>query len=257
MVTFAFPSFFRVTVCTLLFPIVTLPNAKDDVLQLSSGADATAFPLKETVSGVAEALVTTETPPDKVPTALGAYVTSNVAFIPAAIVTGKVAPVIATPAAVALALEMVMVDSVSFDTVTDCDAVPPTATDPKVMEAGARETVPVPVPGAVEAAALVELVTPVQPKKGRVSKIRMAREATLTAFRGAEPVCFARLAARVNGPFMFVFFIAAIVICVAAGQLLTRRSFEGQGGTCTLAQVRREAAGCALVSCAARRIGLP
>lgn len=54
---------------------------------------------------------------------------------------GSVTPVIVMPAAVALAFVIVRPDVPLFDMVTDCEAVLPSGTEPKLMEAGATEIV--------------------------------------------------------------------------------------------------------------------
>ena len=51
---------------------------------------------------------------------------------------------IVMPAAVALAFVIVRLEAPPFDTVTDWEAMPPSGTDPKLMEAGATEIVAAP-----------------------------------------------------------------------------------------------------------------
>lgn len=55
--------------------------------------------------------------------------------------SGRATPVIVMPAAVALAFVIVRLEAPLFVIVTDCDAVPPSGTEPKLMAAGATEIV--------------------------------------------------------------------------------------------------------------------
>lgn len=140
MVTSEFPALVKVTDKELVLPTVTFPKFKLGTLEVSSVVAAIAVPLKVTVLGVLEALVLTETSPDKAPGVLGLNTTSKVDCFPAGITSGSVAPETDTPAAVLPALEMVTLDAVPLEIVIDWETLPPTATLPKLMDAGATET---------------------------------------------------------------------------------------------------------------------
>ncbi len=84
-------------------------------------------------------LLITETAPETAPTTLGENTILIVDWLPAAMVIGKAAPIIVNPLAAVLACVTVRSDPPPFDKVTDCETVPPIATDPNVMEAGNAE----------------------------------------------------------------------------------------------------------------------
>jgi hypothetical protein len=65
--TLVFPAFVRTTFNPLLFPVDTLPKFKLDVLVTRNAEAAIPIPLKETVLGDLETLLTTETLADKTP----------------------------------------------------------------------------------------------------------------------------------------------------------------------------------------------
>jgi hypothetical protein len=174
-----FPAFVSVTLNMLLFPIATFPKLKLDAVDVSSAVAPIPVPLKETMLGEVETSLMTETSPASAPAAFGEKTTSNVACFPASIVRGSEMPLIATPVAVVLACVTVRLDPPGFDIVTDCDAVLPTATDPKLTDAGNTEIVA--VPGVVgefdDVAALGVEAKPVQPEKNGIAKSGSARTA--------------------------------------------------------------------------------
>jgi len=240
-----------VTLKVLVFPRATFPKFKLEALTVRSDVAAVAVPLRETVFAVLERLLTTATWPLSAPAVFGVKTTLNEACAPASITTGNEAPVIVTPAAVALACVRVRLEPPPFFTVTDWEAVLPTGTVPKLRDAGATE---------IEAGAAVlwlfvavfaEPVKPVHPEVERVAKIRSARKATDEAFFQVESVCVAIFPAALNRSIAVVFCMNAILIrggggtYCSAGQLKGRRWIrEVQGGTCTDAQVRKIPAGC-------------
>lgn len=117
--TLELPAFVRMMLITLLFPIVTFPKFKLDVLEVSNAVAAIPIPLKETMLGELETLLVTETLPDNAPATFGENTTSNVNCFPASIVRGNEMPLIATPAAVVLAFVTIRFDAPPFDIVTD------------------------------------------------------------------------------------------------------------------------------------------
>ena len=187
MVTFEFPALVSVTPSMLLFPIATEPKFKVEVDIVSSALAAIPVPLTVTMSGVAEASLTIETPPESAPADLGANITSREARLPGAIVSGNETPVTVTPAAVALALLIVMLVGPSFVMVTDWDAVEPSGTEPNLIAVGATD---------IEAALVVPCwlleetfgapVTPMQPETAVSEQIKRMRAARDITFRPAE-----------------------------------------------------------------------
>jgi hypothetical protein len=119
IVTLELPALVSVTLCTLLAPAVTFPKLRLAALELSSVAAVTPVPLTETVLGVLEAVLMTDTLPLTTPAAFGANTTVNVDCFPGATVMGSVAPVIENPLAVVLAWLTVRADPPGLDTVTD------------------------------------------------------------------------------------------------------------------------------------------
>jgi hypothetical protein len=82
--------------------------------------------------------------------------------------------VIATPAADALAFVIVRSEVPLLETVTDCEAVPPSGTEPKLMDAGATEIVAtLDVLGCSEEV-FDALVMPVHPEIERTKRKRKA-----------------------------------------------------------------------------------
>ena len=88
-------------------------------LELSSAAAATPVPLTETVLGVLEASLMTETLPLTAPAALGANTIVNVDCLPGATVMGSLTPVMENPLAVVLACVTLSAAPPGLDTVTD------------------------------------------------------------------------------------------------------------------------------------------
>ncbi len=164
-----------------------------------------AVPLKETALGEVETSLITETLPDKAPAVFGEKMMLNVACFPAPIVKGSGMSVIVTPAAVVLACVIVRFDPPPFDIVTDCEAVPPKATEPKLTDAGATEIVAAPDALCVFCvfdAVLGALVIPVQPEMDRIVKSRKTRTATGIALRSIKCACVAYFAAPPKYSFM-------------------------------------------------------
>jgi hypothetical protein len=163
-VTFEFPTFVNLTVKALFFPTTTLPKFKEGTLADRTAVDAIPIPLRETELGMMEALLAMETWPARVPAAFGEKMTFNMACFPASITSGRVTPVIVTPAAEAAACVIVRLEVPPLEMVTDCDAVLPSGTEPKLMEAGATEIeATLDVLGGSEEVFVVP-VTPVHPE---------------------------------------------------------------------------------------------
>ena len=113
------PALVSVTLCELLVLAVTLPKLRLGALELSSAAAATPVPLTETVPGVLEASLMTETLPLTAPAALGANTIVNVDCLPGATVMGSLTPVMENPLAVVLACVTLSAAPPGLDTVTD------------------------------------------------------------------------------------------------------------------------------------------
>ena len=226
-----FPAFVSVTLNTLLFPIATFPKLKLDAVDVSSAVAPIPVPLKETVLGETETSLMTDTSPVSAPAAFGEKITSNVACFPAPSVKGSEMPVIATPVALVLACVTVRLDPPAFDMVTDWDAVLPTATDPKLTDAGATEIVAAPgVAGEFgDDAALGAEAKPVQPERNGIAKSGSASAAAKNFFRPAIRICDAPFPARSNHVFLRECFIAAIVVCGTPSGLLSQWPFKVQG----------------------------
>lgn len=163
IVIFELPAFVRVTLRVLLFPRATVPKFKPGALEVSSAVAAVAVPLRETVFGVPEALLKTEISPDRAPAVFGENTTSKVDCFPAARVRGSEIPEMVMPAAVVLAWVMVMFDSLSLDTVTDCEAFDPRLTKPNLIDDGSTEMAPDPDVFPLPEPGLDALVSPMQP----------------------------------------------------------------------------------------------
>lgn len=213
MVTFEFPTFVRFTVKALAFPITTLPKFKLGTLAERTAVDAIPIPLSETVLGVLEALLMIETLAANVPAAFGAKMTSKVDCFPASITRGSVTPVIVTPAAVASACVIVRLEVPPLVIVTDCDAVLPSATEPKLMEAGATEIVAtLDVLGCGEEV-FGAPVMPVHPEVERTKRRRKAAAVEKIALFPRALKCVAYFfAPHING-LALMFFISAICGC--------------------------------------------
>jgi hypothetical protein len=108
-VTLEFPAFVSVTFRELLLPTFTFPKAKLLVLELRIKVAATPVPESGIKRGDVALLFVSETEPLTAPGALGAKVTLNVVFPPAAIFVGTASPLIVNPVPEAEAREIVNV----------------------------------------------------------------------------------------------------------------------------------------------------
>jgi hypothetical protein len=235
-----------VTLKALLFPRDTFPKLRLEALVLRSAVDAIPVPLKETVAGELEMSLITETLPDKVPAVFGEKTTLNVAFFPASMVSGSAIPETVTPAAVELACVTVRFDPPSFDTVTDCEALSPTATEPNLIASGATDIVAAVGVGAGcwTDEVLGAPAIPVHPDMERMAKNRATRAAAGIDFLPAEFAGVARSPAPLKLSFVVEFFIEAIVGFGNQAGLLAQGTFKVQGTKpAPGARVRREAAG--------------
>jgi hypothetical protein len=190
-VTSEFPEFVSVTPRTLLFPAAMLPKFKLEVFAVSSAEAAIPVPVKDTVLGALERSLTMDTLPDNAPGVFGENATSIVACLPASITMGNDAPVIVTPAAVALAWVTVRLDPPPFDMVTDCEDVVPTGTDPKRIDAGATDIVAAPGVVCWLDATFGAPVSPMQPTLDNEQMSSRAKAGKDMAFLPVELVCVA------------------------------------------------------------------
>ena len=197
------PALVKVTLKTLLFPMVMVPKLKLLVLVVSRAVAAIPTPLRETVLGVLEASLTTDTLPDRAPAVLGVKITLKVACFPAAMVRGKETPVIEIPAAVDAAEVIVALEVPLLVMVTDCEAVSPRLTEPNLIDDGATAMVALPVELAELDEALGAPVRPVQPEMVRIAKDKSNRVATEIAFVPAERAFSARFAEFLNESYVF------------------------------------------------------
>ena len=97
MVTFEFPLFVRVTLSGLLLPTSTVPKLKLVGLAPSSWVAVAADPVRGIVSGGEGALLVSKIEPLTAPEPVGVNTTVKVVLAPAAIVAGKVRPVMVKP----------------------------------------------------------------------------------------------------------------------------------------------------------------
>ena len=232
MVTLELPALVSVTLWAPLAPAVMFPKFKVAALELRSAAAATPVPLTETVLGVLEALLMTDTLPLTAPVAFGANTIVKVDCLPAATVMGSVAPVIENPLAVVLACVTVRAEPPGLDTVTDCETVPPTATDPKFTDAGATEIAA--AEGAdVELAGFDAPVSPIHPEIERVAQSKKSSAASRAGLRLFEVSRGARASAPPHITRMNVLFIARIVLGGKKSTLLYARTDEGQAYSLT------------------------
>jgi hypothetical protein len=139
MVRLELPVLESVTSRVLLAPVDTFPKVRLVGLALRRVAAATAVPLTVTFAGELVALLMTETVPDATPTVLGENTILRFDCWPAAIVIGNEAAVTVNPLDEALACVTIRSDPPPLDTVIDCEAVPLTATEPKVIDDGDTE----------------------------------------------------------------------------------------------------------------------
>ena len=96
----------------------------------------TPVPLREITVGELVALLTKETLPLTLPLAWGAKWIVTVAFLPAAMVSGKLSPARENPAPLVIADDTVTLELPLFDKVAVFDPLLPTATLPNDSEVG-------------------------------------------------------------------------------------------------------------------------
>jgi hypothetical protein len=145
IVTVALPPFVSVTVCELLVPVVTLPNAV--LAGVAASCGCVPVPLKLIVVGELGALLTIEMLPLALPADVGANLALNVVLSPAPNVTGVVIPVVLKPAPVTVTAEIVTVAVPPFVRVMVCELLVPVATLPNAVLVGdAASCACVPVP---------------------------------------------------------------------------------------------------------------
>jgi hypothetical protein len=80
IVTFVFPVFVSVTPRELLLPTSMLPKSRLLVLELSTGVDAVALPLREIVRGELGVSLVSEIDPEAFPAELGVNTALKVVF---------------------------------------------------------------------------------------------------------------------------------------------------------------------------------
>jgi hypothetical protein len=136
METVEFPALLSATLSVLLLPIATFPKIKLEELTFKSDVAATPDPLTATVPGELVALLMTETVPETLPVTAGENLISNVICWVGPIDIGREMPLTVNPGTATLACEMAKFDPPVLDTVTDCETVLPTATDPKLTDGG-------------------------------------------------------------------------------------------------------------------------
>jgi hypothetical protein len=145
IVTVALPPFVSVTVCELLVPVVTLPNAA--LVGVAANCGCVPVPLSVIVVGEFDALLTIEMLPLTLPAAVGANFALNVVLSPAPKASGVVMPVLLKPAPVTVTAEMVTVALPPFVRVMVCELLVPVATLPNAVLVGVAANcgcVPVP-----------------------------------------------------------------------------------------------------------------
>ena len=135
------------------------------------------------------------------------------ACLPAAIASGRLTPLIVTPAAVALAFVMVRFDPPPLDMVTDCEAVLPRDTDPKLIDAGARDMLAAPVVFCWLDATLDAPVNPMHPALESPARSKSRSDANETALLHWRLDCIAHFPAQLSDLFAVLCFILAIVVC--------------------------------------------
>jgi hypothetical protein len=161
-----------VVVNELLFPTLTFPKLRVDVLRPRRRVAATPVPLREIASGELGALLTRVIVPDTAPAALGPKTASNVKALLAAMVTGVVIPVVLKPAPVTVTEEIVTVALPPLARLTVCELLVPVVTLPKAALLGVAfncACVPVPLsamvagePGALLAIAMLPVAAPAE-----------------------------------------------------------------------------------------------
>ena len=150
IVAAAVPEFESVTVCELLCPVVTFPNAA--LFGLADSCEDVPVPLNAIVVGEFGALLTIEMLPVALPDPVGAYTALNVAVCPAVNVTGAEIPEMLNPAPDALICDIVSDAVPPFLSEIGCELLLPAATLPKFSDAGDAAScacAPVPVSAIV------------------------------------------------------------------------------------------------------------
>jgi hypothetical protein len=145
IVTVELPPLFRLTVCELFVPVVTLPNAA--VVGVAANCGCVPVPLKGMVSGEFCPLLTIEMLPLALPADVGANWALKVVLSPAPNVSGVLNPLMLKPVPDAVPCEIVTLPDPEFVNVIDCAPLLPTATDPKLTLDGFAPSWPsIPVP---------------------------------------------------------------------------------------------------------------
>jgi hypothetical protein len=141
-----------VVVNELLLPTFTFPKLRVELLNPRTRVAATPVPLREIERGELGALLTRVIDPVTLPAALGPNTALNVAFLPAAIVSGAVIPVVLKPAPVTVTEEIVTVALPPFVRLTVCELFVPVVTLPNAAVVGVAANcgcVPVPLKAIV------------------------------------------------------------------------------------------------------------
>jgi hypothetical protein len=138
-VTLALPLLVSATLSELLLPTFTLPKLKLVVLNPRTFVEATPVPLSGMDSGELGALLISVIEPETAPAVVGAKTALNVAFRPAAIVSGALMPETLNPAPVTLTDEIVKLADPPFETVIVCELLVPVETLPKTALDGVAE----------------------------------------------------------------------------------------------------------------------
>jgi hypothetical protein len=145
------PVFDRVTVCVVLLPMATLPNA-----MLAGDAempDVTPEPVNATVIAESEALLLNAMLPLAAPAAVGENSAVKVAVPPAARVSGTGAPAMEKPTPVVMACETVVDAVPEFLRMIVALPVAPTLTLPKLTDEGVAASAPcTPIPDRLRVA---------------------------------------------------------------------------------------------------------
>lgn len=140
-----------------LKPLTELPSLQFTVTEwLLPEVDAVPVPLKATVAVEFDALLTSDRLPFTVPEAVGVKLTVNEVLFPAARVRGNVSPLTANEE-VMFACEMVTGAALAVS-VSVCDAVLPTLTEPKLKEFELIASVPAVLPVTVMLRAVLYVV---------------------------------------------------------------------------------------------------
>ena len=111
--------------------------------------------------------------------------------------------------------------------------MPPTATEPKLIDAGATEIVVAPGVVCWLDEALGVLAIPEQPEMDRMAKSGRARPATRIAFLPMERAGVVYFPTPLNRSVIPWFFIAAIVDCGTSWNYCPKGHLKDRGGNCT------------------------